>query len=136
MRTNISLRSIVNSQSGIALLLVLFVVSLLIIVAAEFAFTTRMEINNARFFKEDIEGYYYAQAGFQYALTEIIGSFDETYLARDGQVGFYRSWLHDDPDAPTPAAKSDGETQREWPPLPVRTGIPIGKGKFDSGNSD
>ncbi|MBN1879902.1 general secretion pathway protein GspK [bacterium] len=122
---------ILESQTGIALLLVLFVVSLLIIVAAEFAFTTRMEITNARFFKEDIEGYYYAQAGFQYALTEVIGKFDGTYLAADGQIGFYRNWLHDNPDDPKTADGSDSDTPESWPPLPVRSGIPIGKGKFD-----
>lgn len=111
-------------------MLVLFVVSLLIIIAAEFAFTTRMEIDNARFFKEDIEGYYYAQAGFQYALTEIIGNFDETYLGPDGQVGFYRKWMHEDDDSNKQNTGSDSEVQN-WPPLPIRTGIPIGTGKFD-----
>ncbi len=131
MTERTTLTRVFSSQSGIALLLVLFVVSLLIIIAAEFAFTTRMEINNARYFKEDIEGYYYAQAGFQYALTEIIGKFDETYLAPDGQVGFYRKWLHDDAETSTPTSGADSDVPAAWPPLPVRSGIPVGNGKFD-----
>lgn len=126
-------RSTMESESGVALLLVLFVVSLLIIIAAEFAFTTRMEITNARNFKEDIEGYFYAQAGFQYAMTEIIGSYDELYMTQSGQVGFYRKWYHENPDYgyEPPLAGEDGEVVVEWPPMPNRTGIPIGNGKFD-----
>jgi general secretion pathway protein K len=124
-----SLTQILSSQSGIALLLVLFVVSLLIILAAEFAFTTRMEITNARYFKENMEGYYYALAGFQYALTEIIGHFDDVYLAPDGQVGFYRQWLHEEHEPGS--SMSDEDIVYEWPPIPARTGIPVGKGKFD-----
>ncbi len=110
-------------------MLVLFVVSLLIILAAEFAFTTRMEVTNARYFKENIEGYYYALAGFQYALTEVIGHFDEVYLAPDGQVGFYRQWLHEQYE--NGGGDGDSEYGYEWPPLPRRTGIPVGNGKFD-----
>lgn len=122
-----------SSERGVALLLVLFVISLLVIIAAEFAFTTRMEITNARNFKEDIQGYYYAQAGFQYALTEIIGKHDEIYLAGDGQVGFYRKWFHEDPETGTPVPKGDDNTEVviDWPPLPKRSGIPLGDGKFD-----
>ncbi|MGB3977182.1 MAG: hypothetical protein WBM02_08610 [bacterium] len=127
-----SLIKILVSEKGIALLLVLFVVSLLIIVAAEFAFTTRLELTNARFFKEDIEGYFYALAGFQYALTEIIGQYDQTYLGSDGQAGFYRKWLHqDDPSAGGGDGKGDMDQPASWPPVTKRTGIPIGNGKFD-----
>jgi len=133
METKATERRIFESESGVALLLVLFVMSLLIIIAAEFAFTTRMEITNARNFKEDIEGYYYAQAGFQYALTEIIGKHDQIYLAGDGQVGFYRKWFHEDPETgtPVPQTEGEGEVLIDWPPLPARSGIPIGKGAFD-----
>ena len=119
-----------------ALLLVLFVVSLLTIIAAEFAFTTRLEIANARNFKEDIEGYYYAQAGFQYAMTEIIGKYDEIYLTGDGQVGFYRKWFHEDPEnGYVPPAEGE-EVEKTMPPLPARDGVPIGNGKFDYVDSD
>ncbi|MBN1297604.1 general secretion pathway protein GspK [bacterium] len=125
--------NILSAETGMALLLVLFVVSLLIIIAAEFAFTTRMEINNARNFKEDIEGYFFAQAGFQYALTEVIGKYDEIFLGPDGQVGFYRKWFHENPDFgfTEPQENADGEIVVAWPPLPIRNGIPIDRGFFD-----
>ncbi|MBN1552800.1 general secretion pathway protein GspK [bacterium] len=117
----------VNDQKGAALLFVIFIVGLLMILAAEFAFTTRMEISAAINFKDDIEGYYYALAGFQYGLTEIIGKYDGTYLGPDNQVGFYRKWYHDEnqPENPNP------EVQQEWPPIPNRTGIQITGGGFD-----
>ncbi|MCD4655515.1 general secretion pathway protein GspK [bacterium] len=131
-RQNNNINHVFKSESGIALLLVLFVVSLLIIIAAEFAFTTRMEIMNARNFKEDIEGYFYAQAGFQYAMTEIIGKYDEIYLAGDGQVGFYRKWFSEDSEMGNPDSGNENEdVALDWPPLPIRSGIPIGNGKFD-----
>jgi hypothetical protein len=122
---------VLTSEKGIALLLVLFVISLLVIISAEFAFTTRMEITNARYFKEDIEGYFYALAGFQYALTEVIGHFDETYIGPDGQVGFYRNWLHDDAQTSGGNDPEDTDQPYLWPPVTRRTGIPIGNGKFD-----
>ena len=117
-----------SNQRGIALLLVLFVTMLLIILAAEFAYTTRMEISVAGNFKEDIEGYYYGLAGMQYAMTEILGKYDDTYLGPGGQVGFFRSWLHDSPEG---SNRNDKGEIVEWPAIPNREKIPIGSGGFD-----
>lgn len=117
-------------QHGIALLLVLFIVGLLTIISAEFAFTTRMEMTSAMNYKEDIQGSYYALAGFQYALTEIISNYDSNYLNSDGQVGFFRNWYHN-PDG-VPLESQGGEEQIvNWPPIPTRTGINIKSGSFD-----
>jgi type II secretory pathway component PulK len=117
-----------NNERGVAILLVMFVVTLLIILAAEFAFTTRMEITAVSNFREDIEGYYYALAGFQYALTEIIGQYDSIYVGEGGQVGFFRNWYHQE----EAAAMSSNQGQAiDWPPLPERNGISIGQGVFD-----
>lgn len=116
-------------ERGVALLMVLFVVSLLLIIAAEFSFTTRMEITTAQNFKEDVQGYYYALAGFQYALTEVLGKYDENYVSGGGQVGFYRKWYEEGTD-PQPAEGEDIITIN-WPPLPNRDGIIIGDGAFD-----
>jgi type II secretory pathway component PulK len=122
-----------GNERGVALLLVLFVISLLIIIAAEFAFTTRMEINVVSNFRDDMEGYYFGLAGFQYALTEIIGNYDDTYLGPEGQIGFYRKWYQDKQNQSTPIATATDseETVVSWPPLPNRSGIPIGEGMFD-----
>ncbi len=124
-----STRKNTERQRGVALLMVLFVVSLLMIIAAEFTFTTRMEITTAQNFKEDVQGYYYALAGFQYALTEVLGEYDENYVTGDGQVGFYRKWYEESTN-PQPAEGEEAVTT-EWPPLPTRNGILIGDGAFD-----
>ncbi len=129
IRTQPHFRHTINHhERGIALLMVLFIVSLLIIIAAEFTYTTRMELEAAENFKEDVEGYYYAHAGFQYALTEIISEFDSNYLSTDGQVGFYRNWK--DENAENQNQESDEETIA-WPPIPNRSGVPLGDGAFD-----
>jgi len=117
-----------ENERGAALLLVLFVTSLLIIIAAEFTFTTRMELEATLNFKEDLEGYYYALAGYQYALTEIIGKFDDTYISEEGQTGFYRKWYHEDPEK---NLEYKDEEEPNWPPLPPRKGITVGGGAFD-----
>ncbi len=118
-----------EDERGIALLLVMFVVSLLIILAAEFSFTTRMEIDSALNFKEDMEGYYYALGGFQYALTEIIGKYDTTYLGSDGQIGFYRRWKEEEEGNRQSGNQDEGRI--DWPPIPNRKGIRLADGAFD-----
>ncbi|MBN1355557.1 general secretion pathway protein GspK [bacterium] len=115
-----------RDESGIALLLVLFVVSLLMVLAAEFMFTTHMEVDVTQNFKENLEGYYYALAGFQYALTEVIGQYNLTYLAPGGQIGFYRNWFHE-PEGQKP---EEGDPV-DWPSCPNRENIRIGEGAFD-----
>ncbi len=117
-------------EQGIALLLVLFIVALLTIISAEFAFTTRMEMTSAQNFKEDIEGSYYAFAGFQYALTEIISNYDSNYLDPSGQVGFFRNWYHN-PEGIALESQGGEEQKVDWPPIPTRSGIQMKNGRFD-----
>jgi len=115
-------------ERGAALLLVLFVVTLLMVLSAEFVYTTHLEIDVTQNFKEDLEGYYFAIAGFQYALTEVISEYNSTYLGPGGQVGFYRNWYHQ-PEGTDPNNPQEVETG--WPSLPNRQGIRIGEGAFD-----
>jgi general secretion pathway protein K len=61
-----------SSQSGIAMMIVLWVLVLLIALATEFAFSMKMEVNTTRNYKEDTEGYYLAKAGLNLALAELI----------------------------------------------------------------
>jgi len=44
-------------ERGAALLLVLFVVTLLMVLSAEFVYTTHLEIDVTQNFKEDLEGF-------------------------------------------------------------------------------
>jgi len=101
-------------ERGAALLLVLFVVTLLMVLSAEFVYTTHLEIDVTQNFKEDLEGYYFAIAGFQYALTEVISEYNSTYLGPGGQVGFYRNWYHQ-PEGTDPNNPQEVETSiSDW----------------------
>ena len=61
-----------SNQSGIALMIVLWVLVLLIALATEFAFSMKMEVNTTRNYKEDAESYYLAKAGLNLALAELL----------------------------------------------------------------
>jgi general secretion pathway protein K len=60
-----------SNQSGIALMIVLWVLVLLMALATEFAFSMKMEVNTTRNYKEDAESYYLAKAGLNLALAEL-----------------------------------------------------------------
>jgi general secretion pathway protein K len=61
-----------SNQSGIALMIVLWVLVLLMALATEFAFSMKMEVNTTRNYKEDAESYYLAKAGLNLALAELL----------------------------------------------------------------
>jgi len=61
-----------NNQSGIALMVVLWVLVLLIALATEFAYSMKGEVNATKNFKEDIEAYHIAKAGINLAMAEIL----------------------------------------------------------------
>ena len=60
-----------NGQSGIALLIVLWVVVLLLTMALSFSVMARTEIFATRTFKEQLENKYLAEAGLQRAIVEL-----------------------------------------------------------------
>ena len=66
------MKDIRNAENGIALLLVLWVLTLLTVIVGEFCHAMRNEVNITRNFKEEIEAYYIAYAGLNTAITEII----------------------------------------------------------------
>ena len=61
-----------SNESGIALMIVLWVLVLLMALATEFAFSMKMEVNTTRNYKEDTESYYLAKAGLNLALAELL----------------------------------------------------------------
>ena len=61
-----------NNQSGIALMVVLWVLVLLIALATEFAYSMKGEVNATKNFKEDIEAYHLAKAGINLAMAEVL----------------------------------------------------------------
>ncbi|PIE71209.1 MAG: hypothetical protein CSA22_04060 [Deltaproteobacteria bacterium] len=65
-------RKKIRSESGVALLMTLWVVTLLSVIAAEFCMTMRQEIQITRTLKERMEAAYIAEAGVQRTLRELM----------------------------------------------------------------
>lgn len=70
---NIVHRSVLrNNEKGIALLLVLWIVTLLSVICAEFSWTMRTETSTVTNFKEGEQAYYTAEAGINRAIVEMM----------------------------------------------------------------
>jgi len=61
-----------KKERGIALFLVLWVLTLLSVIVGEFCRTMRTEVNITRNFKEETQAYYIALAGLNTAITELV----------------------------------------------------------------
>ena len=61
-----------SGESGIALFIVLWVLTLLSVIAGEFCHAMRMEANITQNFKEETQAYYIAEAGLNMAVAEIM----------------------------------------------------------------
>ncbi len=132
-----------NNESGIALILVLWVMVLLIALGTEFALSMKTEVNTTRNFKEDVETYYLAKAGMNLAQAEILS--DAQFHSRTEEKGFIFGPVASGTNeagniAPpntvqtlqpsgVPGAKPDQqELELEAPEPPPRTELPLGKG--------
>lgn len=61
-----------GSESGIALFVVLWVLTLLMVIVGQFSFTVRHELQSLRNFKEATEAYYIAEAGLNSTLLDLV----------------------------------------------------------------
>ncbi len=61
-----------RNEEGVALILVLWVIMFLTVIAGEFCFAMRTEVNITRNFKEDTQALYIAEAGLYMAMAELI----------------------------------------------------------------
>lgn len=68
------MRYLLRSENGIALFLVLWVLTLLAVIVGEFCHAMRTEVNITRNFKEDTQSYYIATAGLNKAIAELVRS--------------------------------------------------------------
>lgn len=66
------MKALIKNEKGIALFLVLWVLTLLSVIAGEFCFAMRTEVNMTRNFKGQTEAYYIALAGMNRAIGELI----------------------------------------------------------------
>jgi general secretion pathway protein K len=101
-----------NKRGAVALVLVLWVVVVLIVIAGQFAYSMRTEINIVRNFKEEEESYQLAMAGMEKAKFEILLASPSVvvYLAEDGMFIF--------------------DDESEEVEKPVRSGR-LGKGRYE-----
>ena len=67
--------SIINSR-GVALIMVLWVVTILSVIVLEFAFAMRTEVNITQHYKTEVQLYAYAEGGIQRAVAELIYKHD------------------------------------------------------------
>jgi general secretion pathway protein K len=102
-----------SSQSGIAMMIVLWVLVLLIALATEFAFSMKMEVNTTRNYKEDTEGYYLAKAGLNLALAELIkdASFHSIHEEHGWITGNLASATETNSE---PGVDTEGEKEEEF----------------------
>lgn len=63
-----SLKKVVHTDSGVALVFVLWVIVILGVVAGQFCYSMRQEVNSARYRKDAAEAYYIAYAGISAVL--------------------------------------------------------------------
>lgn len=64
--------SILGQQQGIALLVVLWVMTMLTVIVGQFCYSMRSEINMTRNFRDSTKAYYQARAGIQQALFQLL----------------------------------------------------------------
>jgi general secretion pathway protein K len=70
-----------KNEAGIALFLVLWVLTLLTVIVGEFCHSMRIEVNITRNFKEMTQSYYIAVAGLNQAISELITNRDKQFTA-------------------------------------------------------
>lgn len=68
------MRSFFSCQRGVALLVVLWVMTILTVIVAQFCFSMRSEVNVTRNFRDSAKAYYHARAGVQYALYYMVNA--------------------------------------------------------------
>ncbi len=116
-----------SNQSGIALMIVLWVLVLLMALATEFAFSMKMEVNTTRNYKEDTESYYLAKAGINLALAELLkdASFHSIHDEYGWISGTGKSAKTASADAEEAPAESEGGFD-----IVNRTDIELGNGSI------
>ena len=120
-----------NNESGIALILVLWVMVLLIALGTEFALSMKTEVDTTRNFKEDAEAYYLAKAGMNLAKAEILSDAQfHSWTEEKGYIFGPVASKNDEDDNKT-TAQLQPQAQKEeleTPEPPQRTELPLGEG--------
>lgn len=118
-----------NNDTGIALILVLWVLVLLIALATEFALSMKTEVNTTRNFKEDIEVYYIAKAGINLAMAEILSDVQfHSWTEEKGYIFGPVVATGDQDEGGQAFQQASQEEALEVPEPPQRVDLPLEKG--------
>lgn len=86
---SICLEAVLDS-GGVSLIIVLWAMTLLMMIVAEFSLTMRVETDSARNFKDQLSAYYLAVAGVNLGVSEAAGKYNLVGLDAEGNVAFLR----------------------------------------------
>ena len=99
----------IKAESGIALMLVLWVLTLLSVMVFEFCYTMRLEATIAHNFKEGARSYYIAQAGINRALIELVKAESAVKKFKGSKDSMVK-------DKNMGETEEDEEESKEWKP--------------------
>jgi len=114
-----------HAEHGFALLLTIWVLALVAVMATEFAYSMRTEVQIATNYRDEVKAYYLAWAGVQAALYELAQPYTGTILDDEGQVVLVRPGSELPGQGPGYAIEDAVR-----PAAPPRTHIPLGHGYF------
>ncbi|MFQ5353808.1 MAG: general secretion pathway protein GspK, partial [Thermodesulfobacteriota bacterium] len=77
---------LLQSEKGIALIMVLWIMAFLMFIVIEFAYTMRIETDSVRNLKDETSARHLALAGINMGLAELGGEYDIVYLNDKGEV--------------------------------------------------
>jgi type II secretory pathway component PulK len=105
-----------KAERGFVLISVMLAMTLLAVVATEFAFSMRLEASMVRSYRDSVLAAHLAEGGVQQAIREVLSGAQIAALDEDGQLVFYRAL--------------PGQTTPERLPRLPRTRVPLGPGAF------
>ncbi len=100
----------IKAESGIALVLVLWVLTLLSVMVLEFCYTMRVEATVASNFREGARSYYLAQAGINRALIELVKAESAVKKFKGSKDSMVKDKNKDE------TAEEEEEESKEWKP--------------------
>jgi len=113
----------IAAEKGIALMIVLWVLTLLSVMVFEFSYTMRLEATVTRNFKEGANSYYLAQAGINRAVIEIVKTKSSVKKFKGSKESLVKDKEQDE--------TGEEEESKEWRPREEPYAFPFGGGECE-----
>ncbi|MFH0925503.1 MAG: type II secretion system minor pseudopilin GspK [bacterium] len=83
-------KKLVSDERGVALMMTLWIMVFLTVIASEFAYSMKTEVNITQNFRDGVQAYYLARAGINRAMVELMVDTKKSphYLTPDGKLVF------------------------------------------------